>query len=289
MKTRILILSAIFSIMAISCSKDNNDVDTTNITAEEAGINSKVDAATDDVTGISENQIDNMNSNSFDYKSSPDQNPFAATCATVTRVPAFGVTPQPGELVTKTIDFGTTGCTLNNGNTVKGKIIISFNYNLPVNNWTVTFDNFYHNNIKVNGTKTYTRTMVGTPAHPKVTVNINVTITLSDGRVLTRTGQRVWEFIAGYDTTATITDDQHQVTGSWTTTFPNTTTQTATITTPLLIKMECTSQQKPLIVKGVISYVRGRHNATLDFGDGTCDNIAIFTKDGISVQINIGR
>lgn len=289
MKTRILILSVVFSIMAISCSKNNNDVDTTNITAEEAGINSKVDVATDDVTGISENQINNVDANAVDYRLGPDQSPFAVPCATVTRVPAFGTTPTTGQLVTKTINFGTTGCTLNNGNVVKGKIIISFNYNLPVNNWTVTFENFYHNNIKVNGTKTYTRTMVGSPAHPKITVDINVTITLSDGRVLTRTGQRVWEFIAGYDTPAIVTDNQHQVTGNWTTTFPNTTTQTATITTPLLIKMECTTQQKPLIVKGVISYVRGRHNATLDFGDGTCDNIAIFTKDGISVQINIGR
>ena len=288
MKTRILILSAVFSIMAISCSKDNNDVDKTTITAEEAGINSKADAATDDVTGISENQINNIDANTVDYKSSIEQSPFAPPCATVTRVPAFGTTPTAGQLVTKTIDFGTTGCALGNGNTVKGKIIITFNYNLPVNNWTVTFDNFYHNNIKVNGTKTYTRTMVGTPAHPKVTVDINITITLYDGRVLTRTGQRVREFITGYGTSS-ITDDVHQVTGSWTTTFPNTTTQTATITSPILLKMSCFSPTTSILSQGIITYVRGRHNASLDFGDGTCDNIAIFTKDGISVQINIGR
>jgi len=126
-------------------------------------------------------------------------------------------------------------------------------------------------------------------AHPIITVNINLTATLPDGRVIMRTGQRVREFIAGFSTPVNVFDDEHKITGSWVTTFPNSTIQTATITSPLILKMSCAAPPTPtaVMVQGVITYIRGSHTATLDFGNGSCDNIAIFTKDGVSVQINL--
>ena len=294
MKTKILILSMVLSVMTISCSKDKND-DNTNITPEEASINSKLDIATDDaIDVISEQETNTYTNNTNKGAFESPANIYAPACLTVTRNPDFGTALTVGQTVTKTLDFSATGCTLPNGNIVKGQIVISFVYepNATSHTVTFTFNNFYHNNIKINGTKTYTRTMTPTTpnsaSHPIVTVNIDLTATLPDGRVFTRTGQRVREFIAGYGN-STIADDQHSVTGSWTTTFPNTTTQTATITTPLLLKMSCISAQKPIIVQGVITYVRGSHTATLDFGDGTCDNIATFTKNGVTVQIVIGN
>jgi len=290
MKTRILILSMVLSVMAISCSKDKNDDDNTTITAEEAGINSKIDIANDDSIDIITEQENNTYANTSG-RTTDISSSVIAPCANVIRVPAFGTAVQVGQTVTKTIDFGTNGCTLPNGNVVKGIIVISFVYepNATSHTVTYTFNNFYHNDIKFNGTKTFTRTMTtGAAPHPIVTMNMDLTATLADGRVFTRTGQRIREHIEGAGNTSW-TDDVYSVTGSWTTTFPNTTVQTATITTPLIVKMSCVSQNKPLIVQGIITFVRGAHSATLNFGDGTCDNLAIFTKDGVSVQITIGR
>lgn len=285
MKTRILMLTMVITLMTIGCSKDNTTE--TPVTPEEAGINSKIDIASDDVADISMTYEADTYANPTNGKSSS-----TTTCATVSRVPAYGTPLTVGTTVTKTIDFGTTGCTLANGNVVKGKIIISFVYDPSATSHTITytFDNFYHNTIKFTGTKTFTRTMTGSPSHPLVTMNIDMTATLADGRVFTRTGQRVREMTTGYGT-ATISDDVYTVTGSWTTTFPNMASQTATISNsnPLIIKMSCVAVQKPLIVQGLITFNRNGNTATLDFGDGTCDNTAIFTHNGITVTIIIGN
>lgn len=296
MKTKIFILSMVVTLMTIGCSKDNNDTNTA-ITPEEAGINSKIDMANDDAVDIITEQENNTYANSTNGKQIGEV-PYSAltTCATITRVPDFGTPLTVGQTVTKTINFGTTGCTLANGNVVRGVIVMSFVFDPNATSHTVTFtfNDFYHNNIKFNGTKTYIRTMTTatatSPAHPIVTVNIDLTATLTDGRVFTRTGQRVREMIAGFGT-ADISDDIHRVTGSWTTTFPNMVAQTATISSsnPLLVKMSCVALHKPLIVQGVITYNRNGNTATLDFGDGTCDNTAIFTHNGISVTIIIGN
>lgn len=288
MKTKIFILSMVVALMTIGCSKDNND--NTAITPEEAGINSKIDIASDDVADLAMTYEGDTYADPTNGKS--NTSPLAPTCATIVRVPAFGTPLTVGTTVTKTITFDPNGCTLPNGNVVKGKIIISFVFdpNATSHTITYTFDNFYHNTIKFVGTKTFTRTMTGSPSHPIVTMNIDMTATLADGRVFTRTGQRIREMIAGYGT-ADISDDVHRVTGSWTTTFPNMVAQTATISNsnPLLVKMSCVALHKPLIVQGLITYNRNGNTATLDFGDGTCDNTAIFTHNGISVTIIIGN
>ena len=86
----------------------------------------------------------------------------------------------PGTQVTKTIDFG-TGCTLSNNNVVSGKIIITFTYQPTATSHTVnySFVNFYHNNIKIEGDKSFTRTMTEatatSPSHPKVVMNMDLT------------------------------------------------------------------------------------------------------------------
>lgn len=287
-----LILSLALAVAMVSCTK-NEDDDNSTITAEEAGINAKLDMANDDVADIVTREEESTYANTTSGKTTED-NTTLSTCATVTRVPAFGTPITPGTLVTKTIDFGTTPCVLDNGNTVSGKIIISFTYqpSAPSHTITYTFDNFRHNGILFVGNKTFTRVMSAatpsSPSHPIVTMNMDVTATFPNGNSYTRVGQRVREIIEGFGTPAFL-DNIYRVTGSWTTTFPNTSVQTSTITTPLIVKMSCIAQNKPLLVQGVITIVRNNNTATLDYGDGTCDNLAVFTINGNSYNIVIGN
>ena len=195
----------------------------------------------------------------------------------------------------KTIDFGTTGCQLNNGNIVKGKIIISFVYQPTAVSHTVTytFDNFYHNNIKFVGTKTFTRSLTAATAtsapHPIVVMLLDMTITMPNGDVYTRVGTRTRELVEGFSTTQIFADNIYKITGNWTTTHPNGTIQTATITTPLRARMSCLVVNKPLLVLGVITFVKNGVTATLDYGNGDCDNTAVFTINGVSYTITIGN
>lgn len=293
MKTKIVFLGLLLALFTISCNKDKDNND---FTADEAGVNAKIDLANDDVSDIIEGQFNATMENTTSGKTTE----LAAatnlpTCAIITRIPTFGTAPTVGQTVTKTIDFGTTGCAMPNGNVLKGQIIMSFVYNPTATSHTINYQfvNFYHNAIKFDGNKTFTRTMsvatATSPSHPIVVMNMQMTVTFPDGRVFERVGTRTREIIEGYGTPLVLADNVYKVTGSWTTTFPNTTIQTSTITTPLLVKMSCIAVNKPLLVKGVITFERNGNIATLDYGNGDCDNLAIFTINGTQYTIVIGN
>jgi hypothetical protein len=288
MKKEIFLLVMSLSLIVLSCSKSDtpNLTPTTAFTADEASVNSKIDIANDDVANVVEEQLQLTLDNSTTSRMTEKA---VATCPTVTRVPAFGTAVPAGTTVTKTIDFG-LGCTRPNGNLLKGIVKISFVYN-PTTTSTVvtcTFVDFYHNLRKIEGTKTFTRTMsvapAGTLSHPIVTMVMDLKVTLLDGRVFSRVGNRTREITEGFTTPTDFTDDVYKVTGNWTTTFPNTTVQTSTITSPLIVKLACIPTNSP-ISQGVITFTRDNKTATLDYGDGKCDNLAVFTISGITINI----
>ena len=293
MKTTKLILGLALVLMTFSCNKDDNG---STISAEDAKNSAKIDAMNDDVSNIVEEQEANTYANSLSGRAANEDVASSAfsTCATITRVPAFGTAPTVGQTVTKTIDFGTTGCTLDNGNVVSGIITITFVYQPEATSHTITysFDNFTHNDIAFNGDKTFTRTMITTTAnpnpHPQVTMTLDLTATLPGGAVYHRVGTRVREIIEGFGTQI-LADNIYKITGNWVTTGPNGGTQTSTITEPLNVKMSCVAVNKPLIVSGIITIVRNDVTATLDFGDGECDNLAVLTVGGNSYNIVIGN
>jgi len=53
--------------------------------------------------------------------------------------------------------------------------------------------------------------------------------------------------------------------------------------------MSCVAENKPIIVLGVITIVRNGNTATLDYGDGACDNLAVLTVNGNTFNIVIGN
>ncbi|MBC7523763.1 MAG: hypothetical protein H7239_04930 [Flavobacterium sp.] len=297
MKTRILIVATAFVLMTVGCSKKESSGNS--FTSDEAAVNSKIDLSNDDVSNIVDDQftatMDNSTGKNGGIETASTAVQNLPACATVTRLPALGTSITAGTLVTKTIDFGTTGCPLANGNILKGKIIMTFTYEPTATSHTINYQfiDFYHNAIKIEGNKSFTRTMTiataTSPSHPIVVMNMDMTATFPDGRVFARVGTRTREIIAGYSTPAVLADNVYQVTGNWTTTFPNTTVQYSTITTPLLVKMSCIAVNKPLLVQGVITFVRNGNTATLDYGNGDCDNLAVFTINGISYNIVIGN
>jgi hypothetical protein len=289
MKTRSFIKMAMLSAGIFFASCNKNDSDNSYMSKEEAQSSSKIDLASDDVSSIVEDQYNNINSSSFSNKNGEVA---LSTCATITRVPSFGTALVDGDQVTKTIDFG-SGCTLSNNNVVSGKIVITFTYHPTATSQTVnySFVNFYHNSIKIEGDKTFTRTMsiatATSPSHPIVVMTMDLTATIN-GQIHHRVGTRTREIIAGYDTPNVFSDNVYSITGNWTTTHP-TGTVNSTITTPLQAKMSCMNQNKPLLVQGVITFTKNNHTATLDYGSGECDNLAVYTVNGNSYNIVIGN
>jgi hypothetical protein len=199
---------------------------------------------------------------------------LSSSCLTVT-------TTQDGNTWTRTLDYGTANCTLNNGNTARGKIIITFqnDFDAATRTLNFSFDNFYHNDRHIEGNRTVVKTRLSN-GHIKADIDLNMTITTPDGRVFTRTGHRIRE----YNPEA----NEFSVTGSWVTTNVATgATHTNTISdsAPLRIIYSCEqlpNQYRYEIVSGIITIIKSNNNRTavIDYGDGTCDNTGTITING---------
>jgi hypothetical protein len=288
MKSKILLLVAFFSLVAVSCSKEDENANANaTVSVNETVIDLQIDSAIDVISKTIDQQL--STEEGFASRDGFGSEDFSPPCAVVTRVPAFGIVLTPGTLVTKTINFGTVGCVMPNGNILKGQIIVSFTFSplAPTQTVNYIFENFYINAIKFEGNRSFTRTLTAptatSPAHPIVTMNMDMTVTFANGAVVQRTGTRIREIIEGF-TTPIFSDNIFKITGNWTTTLPNATVKTSTITTPLIIRANC-----PNIVRGVITFVRNGNTATLDYGNGACDNQAVFTKNGIATTITLGN
>src|SRR4051812_24898949 len=136
MKTKKLLIGMMFSLMVISCNKDDDNTPVVPVSQQEVAANAQMDDVCDDVLQIVESQSDSEPANRLTGSA---QN-FMSNCGNVT-------TTQSGNTWIRTIDFGTTNCTLFNGSTVRGKIILTFTNDFAATTRTISyaFDNFYHN------------------------------------------------------------------------------------------------------------------------------------------------
>ena len=281
MKTKIVSGIAIVMLsFFISCdsSNDGNDNNPT-LTAKDIAVNSKIDVAIDDVVYIVEDQYTAQQS--ISNRSSTASKSILPTCATFTTVLVDGTW-------TRTIDFGSTGCTLPNGNVLKGKIIISFSNDFTSKSRTLTyrFVDFYHNGKLLQGNKSITYESKSTELlateHPVMTFTVDMKITFDDGKVYSRTGTTVKETIEGNETPLNWEDNVFLVTGNSATSLANGDTVTTVITTPLRYITSC---KLPFPVSGIVSITKNTSVGTLDFGDGKCDNLATLTIDGVTKDI----
>lgn len=293
MKTNKLILSATLVLTLFIGCQNSDDLTLENNSAlsnEEVITEASMDNIVDDVSSITEDQFSAQqnitNKSAIAYKS------ILPPCVKITT-----------ELINgswiRTVDFGTTGCTLPNGNILKGKIIISF-----VNDFTLkeivithTLDGFYHNDKKIEGTQTITRILKSTELladiHPVNTLTLKLKITSKEGKVYERTGTRVREMVGGFGTVGTWEDNVYLVWGYSQSKLANGTTHNTKIeANPLRFVATC---KLPFPIKGTINHIKTNAEngniieSTLDFGDGNCDAIATLTVNGISKVIELKK
>jgi outer membrane murein-binding lipoprotein Lpp len=286
MKSKILLFAVLLSItFFMGCNNEpvNESATSNSITTDETIVNSEIDATVDDLSIIAEDQFDMQKSSAA--KTSAGMKSMLPPCATVTAV-------LTNETWTRTIDFGTQGCAMPNGNILKGKIIISFskNFTTPIRTISYKLEGFYHNDKLIEGSKTITHELKTSDllatVHPVTTHSIDVKITYPDGKIYSRVGTRVREMVEGFATMTNWEDNVFNVWGYHITTFPNGSVYTCTIKTPLLIKMSC---KMPFPVSGVVEIVKNDSTATLDYGNGDCDKLATITVNGVTKEIVIRK
>lgn len=211
----------------------------------------------------------------------------ACPTVTITRLTAGAAFP-----VRILLDFGANGCIGPDGHFRKGKVITVYTNRLIVPGAiaTTTFDGFYFDSLKVEGTHKITNTSIAnTNRQYKINV-IEAKLTKPNGNFTEWTSEKIITQIEGLGTVIPMDDIFSIVGGSngrvhrgnlivgW----------QSTIMEPLIKRFNCR-----WLVKGVIKTVRLNLSTTspwigmINFGTGNCDNLAVVTINGVSYQITL--
>ncbi|MEO7445839.1 MAG: hypothetical protein ABIT96_03605 [Ferruginibacter sp.] len=190
-------------------------------------------------------------------------------CAVVT------VTPQSGFPKTILIDFG-TGCTGPNGVLRSGKIqvVISDSIRRPGSTAVMSFDNYFVNAHHIEGTITWTNTTTGIQRAWRRDV-VNLKTTAPGGRFWTYNSVRNITQTEGNGTPRNRLDDIFIISGNGSVTNASGVSRTNRILIELRKKVSCDN-----IDRGTIRFEGPSNYALLDFGDGTCDNLATISING---------
>lgn len=294
MKTKSLLIGMFFlSILVFtSCNSDSTpapaSTDNT-LTLNEVTATQTMDNAIDDVSVIADDQYELTEGTTNGRVSAAAV--YSSITPGCTTVSDLGSTATL-RVITLTFGNGTTPC-LFRGRNLKGQIILTRTIGTTFpKTMTITFNNFYINDNKLEGTSTWKREMLGasTTLHPKTTFTMtNMKLTTKDG-VYTRNGERIREMTEGFSTRTSLTDDVFSTWGTFTTTSSNGNVYSSSIaaTTPLINKTACGLQAtpRPFPVSGVLKLSKNSHYVTIDYGTGDCDNLAMLSVDGgIAFQI----
>ncbi len=194
------------------------------------------------------------------------------------------VTTNGGYPKTMTLDYGDS-LQLENGHILSGKIIIVISAAPFKSSSTqsVTFVNFCNDSVCISGTSVKTRTK---DPEIKFTENGDLTITLADGTTIHRVEVNEKTWMAGTETEFDPSDDMTvTTTGQVIVTDSKGNSYSKIITVPLIKTGEC-----KFISSGIIEYKDSSGKfATVDYGNGTCDNKATRTTQDSTTVISLGR
>jgi hypothetical protein len=264
--TAFVLISFITTI--ISCKKIGQTKDELETTFELSGDQAIADNLTEDANDVfMEVAVDNNQAGNFGPEPVITNN--ISPCATIT------ITPASGFPKTITIDFGTS-CTDPRGITRRGiiRIVLSDSVRRTGSTAVMTFENYYVNDYKKEGTITWTNTSTqSTRSWTRQTENGK--ITAPGGSYWLHSGIRYVVQTAGVNTPLNLLDDVFSVTGNHSVTNSSGNTRTCTVLEALQKKTACAN-----IDKGKLRVDGPNHYAIIDFGDGTCDNLATISIDG---------
>ena len=213
---------------------------------------------------------------SSDYKNQPDRR-FLSDCVLISKNLKEGL----WEII---LDYG-EGCSTKKGHEVKGKINILVNLDLEASTilMNYSFDDFYMNNKKIEGSVEKQRSRTNERGNPQAKVNRNIKIIWEDGTYITIEGQRTREWIDGSDNDLW-SDNVFLITGNWKITKKDGTVYLYNIIEPLTRTLACR-----FITSGIVAIEKGDTLSQLDYGNGECDDLATLTKQNESYEIHIRR
>jgi hypothetical protein len=279
-------------LLVSSCKKDTellNASDTQNLNSESIS-DSYLDEANDvsniAIAGVSDVQYGDARTEGDPVTNLGDiDDRLKCATVTITRSPNSNTTNPVGSIV---IDFG-TGCMDARGVVRKGKITINYTGRRFSPNSTIvtTFQDFFRNGVKVEGTHTLTNVTSTNVSYLRFNVVIaGGKLTFPDGKTITREHnftrewqratnptQDKWVILAGSSASGTNKSGK---------------TYSMNVTKDLVYSRACQISNKVFIaVSGTKAFVTDSRTYTVDYGNGDCDNDITVSVNGISRTITV--
>ena len=276
MKTKLFVMITAMAILTFtSCKKDSSLIDQASINLADDDV--VTDAVYEDVFSTADNAtiILEQGLKGGDIKS---ESVVSDSCPKITVTnPATGIWPK-----VITVDYG-TGCSGFYDATRSGKIVIEVTgpRQQVGSKRTVTFVNYFFNEIKVEGTKVFENMRIVNNQNPIISVKLtNGKLTLPGGKTIERSFDHQREWTAGF-LTKNIWDDECLVTGTANGKNIDGLAYNNTIVTALQWKRVC-----KFIVSGVVKIEReGKDPIEINYGTGECDAKATVSRGGESIEI----
>ncbi len=265
----ILLISGVFFT---SCKKDNDTSDDDfQTTAEDIG---QSESAASDVDNIT-SQVARVGTFNPDTQQPAFDQFSLHTCATVTH-----------DSINHTIvyDFG-TGCTGADGKIRSGKINVAYTgtgYFDAGSSWVVTFDNFYVSSRHLEGTRSVVNNGLNSSGNMTWTIDAqNMRMTRPDGTWRSWSSQRTREMVSGFGDNDW-TNDVYLINGN--TTGTNSKGQNVTCVSINLRR----DHSCHFITSGTMQITpSNKPQRTIDFGNGSCDDLATVTRNNVSKTIHL--
>lgn len=280
-------LALLFSVQAmVSCKEDEPEPLTIQDTADlmEESISEAYFQDVDDMAGVAIEAPTDM-----EYSG-------GRTSGTITiedhrfRCEGIVVTVEPDPTSTVdhpkgvlTVDFG-TGCSDLKGNVRKGKLIFTYDGKrfMPGATVVLTPENYFINDVKLEGTRTHTNLNTSTEQAPRFNVVLaGGKATFADGLVATRES----DITVQWNRAANPLEDNLQVESSSTASGSTRggRTYSLMLLEDLIYKRHC-----GIAVSGVKKYtINGEKEITIDYGDGECDKTFTVTINGRTRTITL--
>lgn len=171
-------------------------------------------------------------------------------------------------------------CSVNGSDNITGSLTVTYEIGEESNTYTATFNNIATGGIVINGTRSFTLTSDSEDANVTFNIVSDMRIKLADDSVIEELGSKNFTFTFNATSleTSSLTID-----GNWTVKSDGN-TYIVNITTPLKSSyFNCT-----YIGEGVMSLNKNGLGVIVDFGDGTCDDIAELTyPNGTTEEISL--
>jgi len=273
LKSSLLLLAAAFVLVLSSCQKEEEPTPADTAAIEKAQV-----AMTNQAIMLSSFNVAQWGAESANgFVQTDEVDERSDTCGTVT------VTPPDPFVFPKvvTVDFG-AGCTDEDGKFKQGKVYLTVDaFWQPNASIKVNYDNYYENNVKIEGQFTFTNQSTPDAAILRIDAQ-SIKLTDPNGYTFSFSGDQTYKQVAGHPTWWAWQDDIYEVTGSIFSTLTNGETLDWIIQTPLVKANTCAYVSKGTAILNINGLP-----IDVDYGNGNCDNQGVYTLNGQVYPFNM--